>query len=152
MGSVLIENQTYRPQDLTVYVVLDEQSDFLGPRTWFLSLDQVFFRNNVPYKFYFSKHTFLDILTWIGEFRPGNKTIWVVFYVESEFSGPRAQFLSPDRVFWKNVPYKNFENFEISCFSLFLPRCSAYGKPAKMRRTPRINQGKTYEKARLFAE
>ena len=57
------------------------------------------------------KNTFPDILTWIGEFRPGNKTIWVVFYVESEFSGPRAQFLSPDRVFWKNVPYKIFENF-----------------------------------------
>ena len=57
-----------------------------------------------------------DILTWIGEFRPGNKTIWVVFYVESEFSGPRAQFLSPDRVFWKNEPNKNFEHFEISYF------------------------------------
>ena len=45
------------------------------------------------------KNKFPDILTWIGEFRPENKTIWVVFYVESEFSGPRAQFLSPDRVF-----------------------------------------------------
>ena len=54
------------------------------------------------------------MLTWVGEFRPGNKTIWVVFYVESEFSGPRAQFLSPDRVFWKNVPNKKFENVEIS--------------------------------------
>ena len=39
---------------------------------------------------------------------PEQLTIWVKFYVESEFSGPGAQFLSPDRVFWKNVPYKKF--------------------------------------------
>ena len=30
-----------------------------------------------------------DILTWMVEFTPGNKTIWVVFDEESEFSGPR---------------------------------------------------------------
>ena len=34
-------------------------------------------------------NNFSDILTWIGEFRPGNKTIWVVFDEESDFLGPR---------------------------------------------------------------
>ena len=32
---------------------------------------------------------FHDILTWICEFTPWNKTIYVVFDEESEFSGPR---------------------------------------------------------------
>ena len=40
-----------------------------------------------------------DILTWIGEFRPGNKTIWVVFDEESDCSGPRTPKFSPDQVF-----------------------------------------------------
>ena len=40
-----------------------------------------------------------DILTWIVEFRPGNKTIYVVFDEESEISGPRKPKLSPDQVF-----------------------------------------------------
>ena len=31
-----------------------------------------------------------DIDTWIDEFRPGNKTIYVVFDEESEFAGPRT--------------------------------------------------------------
>jgi len=30
------------------------------------------------------------ILTWIGEFRPGNKTIHVVFDEESDLLGPRT--------------------------------------------------------------
>ena len=30
-----------------------------------------------------------DILPWIGEFRPGNKTVWVVFDEESDFLGLR---------------------------------------------------------------
>ena len=42
------------------------------------------------------KNKFPEILTWIGEFRPGNKTIGAVFHAESEFSGPGAQFLRPD--------------------------------------------------------
>ena len=42
------------------------------------------------------------MLTWMGEFRPGNKTIWVVFDEESDFSGPRTPKLSLDQVcFWK---------------------------------------------------
>ena len=45
-------------------------------------------------------------MTWICEFRPGNKTIYVVFDEESDFSGPRSQFLRPDQVFYENVPYK----------------------------------------------
>ena len=44
------------------------------------------------------KQMFVDILTWIGEFRPGNKTIWVVFDEESDVLGPRMHFLSLDRV------------------------------------------------------
>ena len=39
------------------------------------------------------------ILTCIGEFQPGNKTIYVVFDEESEFSGPRTPKLSLDQVF-----------------------------------------------------
>ena len=34
----------------------------------------------------------------IDEFRPGDKTIWVVFDEESEFSGPRTPKLRPDQV------------------------------------------------------
>ena len=40
-----------------------------------------------------------DILTWIYEFGPGNKTIYVVFNEESEISGPRSPKLRPDQVF-----------------------------------------------------
>ena len=32
---------------------------------------------------------FYDILTWIGEFRPGNKTAYVVFDEESDLLGRR---------------------------------------------------------------
>ena len=46
------------------------------------------------------------MLTWIYEFRPGNKTIYVVFDEESEFSGPRTPNLSLDQVAYENVPYK----------------------------------------------
>ena len=52
------------------------------------------------------KHKFSGILTCIGEFQPGNKTIYVVFDEESEFSGPRTPKLRPDQVFRKNVPQK----------------------------------------------
>ena len=50
------------------------------------------------------KNIFLEILTWVDEFRPGNKTIYVVFEEESEFSGPRTPKLSPDQFFEENVP------------------------------------------------
>ena len=44
----------------------------------------------------------------MDEFGAGNKTIYVVFDEESEFSGLRTQKLSPDQVFFfrKNVPQK----------------------------------------------
>ena len=45
------------------------------------------------------KHKCHAILTWIGEFRPGNKTIWVVFDEESDVLGPRTLKLSLDQVF-----------------------------------------------------
>ena len=38
------------------------------------------------------------MLTWIDEFRPGNKTIWVVFDEESELLGPKASKSSLDQV------------------------------------------------------
>ena len=41
------------------------------------------------------------------EFRPGNKTIYVVFDEESEFSDPRTPTLSLDKVVEENVPYRN---------------------------------------------
>ena len=44
------------------------------------------------------------MLTWIYEFRPGNKTIYVVFDEESEFSGPRTPTLSPDQFVEENEP------------------------------------------------
>ena len=46
------------------------------------------------------------ISIWTYEFRPGNKTIYVVFDEESECSGPRTPKLSPDQVFEENVPYR----------------------------------------------
>ena len=52
------------------------------------------------------------ILTCIGEFRPGNKTIYVVFDEESEFLGPRTPKFSPGQVFQENVPYKKLK-FEV---------------------------------------
>ena len=47
------------------------------------------------------KILFHGISTWIFEFRPGNKTIYVVFDEESEFSGPRTPKLRPDQVFYE---------------------------------------------------
>ena len=46
------------------------------------------------------------MLTWIGEFRPGNKTIWVVFDEESDVLGRRMEFLHPNLVLVREtVPY-----------------------------------------------
>ena len=63
---------------------------------------------------WFFKNGFHGISTWINEFRHGNKTIYVVFDEESEFSGPRMPKLRPDQVFEENVPYKNV------CCNLFV--------------------------------
>ena len=51
------------------------------------------------------------MLTWICEFRRGNKTIYVVFDKESEFSGPRSPKLRPDQVFEEKRTLYKFENF-----------------------------------------
>ena len=45
------------------------------------------------------KHDVNDMLTWIREFRPGNKTTWVVFEEESNLLGPMRYLLSLDHVF-----------------------------------------------------
>ena len=38
------------------------------------------------------------ILTWTEAARPGNKTIWVKFYVESDFQVQNIQIVHPDQV------------------------------------------------------
>ena len=58
------------------------------------------FRGNITYTILYTNltnpdiflynHTFPYILTWTCDCRPGNKTIYVVFDVESDFSGPRT--------------------------------------------------------------
>ena len=65
---------------------------------------------------------FLDILTCLGGSRPGNKTNWVVFDVESECLGPRTYFLSLDHVLFlrKHVPYMKIYLLMCVCFLLFL--------------------------------
>ena len=56
------------------------------------------------------------MLTWIVEFRPGNKTIYVVFDEESKFSGPRTPKLSLDQVFFgKTSPEKIKTNDYFPC-------------------------------------
>ena len=58
------------------------------------------------------KNKFLEILTWVGEFRPGNKTIYTVFDEESDFQVKNMQFLCPDG---KNKEKRNVKNL---CFNL----------------------------------
>ena len=48
-------------------------------------------------------------MTWIGEFTPGNKTIYIVFDEESDFSGPRTPKLRPDQVFEEKRTLYKFE-------------------------------------------
>ena len=51
-------------------------------------------------------------MTWTGAFRPEKLTIYVKFYVESEFQVENARFLHPDRKkYEKNEPNRIFENF-----------------------------------------
>ena len=42
------------------------------------------------------KNKFLEILTWVGEFTPGNKTIYTVFDEESDFQVKIAQSQRPE--------------------------------------------------------
>ena len=66
----------------------------------------------------------------MDEFGAGNKTIYVVFDEESEFSGPRRPTLRPDQVVGKHVPYKNLKiaclNMLFLLISLFLIRSVGY--------------------------
>ena len=49
------------------------------------------------------------MLTSIGDFRPGNETIWVIFDDESEISGPRRYVLSLEGFFeGKTCPIKAY--------------------------------------------
>ena len=75
-------------------------------------------------------------MTWIYEFRPGNKTIYIVFDEESEFSGPRRPKLSPDQVFEESVPYKKlcFNMFVILLISLFVLSVQGVIQAYKMQR------------------
>ena len=55
-----------------------------------------------------SKHKFLEILTWVGEFRPGNKTIYTVFDEESDVQVKNTHFLRPGG---KNKEKRNLKKF-----------------------------------------
>ena len=67
------------------------------------------------------KNQFLEILTWIGEFRPGNKTIYTVVDEESDFQVKNKQCLRPEG---KNREKHNFKKylfeFDIFLFLYFL--------------------------------
>ena len=54
----------------------------------------------------------------MGEFRPGNKTIYVVLDEESDVLGPRRYFLGLGQVFRKNVPEKEYVLIIFSYFFL----------------------------------
>ena len=58
---------------------------------------------------------FLEILTWVGEFRPGNKTIYTVFDEESDFQVKNKRFLRPEG---KNKEKRNFKNLKNYVFNL----------------------------------
>lgn len=49
----------------------------------------------------------------MGEFRPGNKTVWVVFDEESECLGPKRNLLRLDQVSFrkKRTLEKNMDGF-----------------------------------------
>ena len=49
------------------------------------------------------------MLTRICEFRPGNKTIWVVFDEESDFLGPGTPKFRLDQVFEEKRTLTNFK-------------------------------------------
>ena len=51
----------------------------------------------------------LEILTWVGEFRPGNKTIHTVVDEESDFQVKNQQFLRPEGKIRKNEIRKKIE-------------------------------------------
>ena len=51
------------------------------------------------------------MLTWIYEFRPGNKTIYVAFDEESDVLGPRTPKLSLDQVFQEKHTLENLRYF-----------------------------------------
>ena len=55
------------------------------------------------------------------DFRPGNKTIYLAFDEESEFSGPRTPKLRPDQVFEENVPYEKLLFNLFFSLVVFLP-------------------------------
>ena len=61
------------------------------------------------------------MLTWIYDFRSGNKTIYVVFDEESELSGPRTPNLRPDKVFEKKkVPYTKLKKIWFNMLFLLI--------------------------------
>ena len=63
------------------------------------------------------KNKCLEILTWVGEFRPGNKTIYTVFDEESDFQVKNKQLLRPEG---KNKEKLNFIFFIFDKFVIFL--------------------------------
>ena len=59
----MLENFEFQPGNKTIYVVFDEESEFSGPRTPKLSLDQVLFIGKTsPTKILFNYHFFIFYL------------------------------------------------------------------------------------------
>ena len=80
----------------------------LGNLSYFFVLDDV---HNVVTT---SKNKFLELLTWLGRLRPGNKTK-KVFDEESKFSGGvQTKFLR------KNIPYQIWKKYFLICFCSLL--------------------------------
>ena len=63
----------------------------------------------------------------MDEFTPGNKTIYVVFDEESEFSGPRRQKLSPDQVVYKKRTQKKLSKNILLMNLEFIPQVGLMG-------------------------
>ena len=57
-------------------------------------------------------------MTWVGEFRPGNKTIYTVFDEESDVQVKNEQFLRPEGKSKEKRNLKMFENLKTYVFLL----------------------------------
>ena len=101
--------------------------------------------------------TFRSILTCIGEFQPGNKTIYVVFDEESEFSGPRTPKLRLDNFFLgKTFPIQIWKTYFFLLINFLIPLFwgpprgdGPEGTPRKSARLPSTGQLSVARNSRL---
>ena len=64
-------------------------------------------------------------MTWVGEFRPGNKTIYTVFDEESDFQVKNKQCLRPEG---KSKEKRNFKNQKKYCLIGHVPESPLLGR------------------------